>query len=109
MSSGVNDNHGFSIVEPRGGWSLGDTSVIRFRLPNDAPSAGMILELRVCSLPGEHQMVSVGTSGFDVASYTVEGESAIVLQCPETHTPASQELNSDCRLLAILYFWIRLS
>lgn len=117
--------HGFSAIEPHGRWSNGDTSIIRFRLP-DSHNEGDCwrLELRVCPLPSVRQIVTISTHGIESEQvvekeHTLDvlvnedpsdpGTCAVMLRYSRIDTPASLGLNGDGRKLALCYTWIQLS
>ena len=113
--------HGFSIIEPTGRWSIGDTSIIRFKCEDIDNKE---LWVNVTSLHGYSQKLSIEINKKSKKDFVVKGtenlklslvqnkdypnEVVIIFNYHNVKTPKELGLNDDERELALFFKWIKL-
>lgn len=113
--------HGFSDIEPSGRWSIGDTSIIRFKHED---SDNNKLQLNVNSMPNIMQKVTIEINEMKTIEKIIKGneilelpliqnkdysnEAVIIFKYLNIKTPKELGLNDDGRELALFFKWMKL-
>jgi len=113
--------HGFSNIEKNGRWSIGDTSVIRFKYEDTGNNK---LLVNINSMSNSSQKISVEINEMKTIDISVKSEqilelpliqnkdypneAVIIFNYYDVKTPKELGLNNDRRELALFFKWIKL-
>jgi SAM-dependent methyltransferase len=113
--------HGFFNIESIGRWSIGDTSIIRFKC-EDIGNKNLLINVN--SMEDHNQKFSIEINEIKTMNFDIESEQTlelpliqnkdypdevvIIFKYHDVKTPKELGINNDARELALFFKWIKL-
>ena len=116
--------YGFSNIEPTGRWSIGEYSIIRFKINGEVINKDNKILLAVNSLPDINQEINIEINELETKQMFIKGyaiieipicinpdysnEVILIFRYKNVKTPKELNINDDSRKLALYFKWMKL-